>query len=122
MVKAWIIFAVIGTLAATATITAIVVMRRDKADDESSLEMVERRFSETNQGPPNPEFTDSDSRECQSTMLDHYNYVNGVWEAEEASKEALDKRFANILALQKSEGIELVNNEDFLNWTISDWD
>ena len=55
-------------------------------------------------------------------MLNHYNYVNGVWEAEEASKEALEKRFANILALQKSEGIELVNNEDFLDWIISDWD
>ena len=42
MVKTWIILAVIGALAATATITAIVAIRKDKADDESSIEMVER--------------------------------------------------------------------------------
>ena len=52
----------------------------------------------------------------------YYQTANQLFQSTEAQKQALRDAYDRILEAQAASQVEIVNNEDFLNWTLSDWD
>ena len=73
--------------------------------------------------PPAPQFdVAADTQACQSVINQYYQTARQLFETTEGQKQALANAYAGILEAQASSQVEIVNNEDFLYWTLSDWD
>ena len=114
--KAWIIIGAIALVATAAIIVTIVAVIGHESDEEF-------RRKETSTGaPPPPSFNDGDSQQCRDNILDFYTRADAGWTGTEEGTKKLSDAFAKVLTQQSESGEELVNNEDFLEWTTSDWD
>ena len=71
--------------------------------------------------PPEPTFNSNDNTECRKIITDYYEYALQGYNAEMFARAAMAEALENVLIAQRETGIEIVNNEDFLEWSDSDY-
>ena len=73
--------------------------------------------------PPEPLFSDSqDNQECRDVVEGFYKSATWTWESNRKNESKLNKSFQDILDKQAEYGIELIDNQEFLDWTTEDWE
>ena len=78
--------------------------------------------SDFDDAPPVPIFSKDDSKSCKTEINDMHSSAVSTYEYAQGSEQKLNDSFQQILDRQERYGVELVNNTDFEQWAISDWD
>ena len=77
---------------------------------------------DSNVYPPEPEFTKDDNKECKDNVRGFQQRAIDGYLAALTKKNKLEDSFQEILDRQGVYEVELIDNLEFLDWTVSDWD
>ena len=69
-----------------------------------------------------PRFNLEDNDECQGVVNRLYRDALTNWNQREVDESKVDNSYAAILSKQRKYGVELANNDDFVDFTLEDWD
>ena len=72
--------------------------------------------------PPEPTFNSNDNTVCRGIITEYYEYALAGYTGETEAIAALAEGYEDVLTAQRKTGIEIVNNEDFLNWMDSGYE
>ena len=71
--------------------------------------------------PPVPQFNWHDDEKCRERVNFLYEEASKSFSEKQLNNAKLQDSFQDILDKQAKYDVELVNNEDFFAWTVSDW-
>ena len=72
--------------------------------------------------PPEPIFNSRDNEDCITVVEGYYESSVNSFEYTQRDNAKLEQSYNNILDRQRRYGVNLVNNSEFRDWVLSDWE
>jgi len=114
-----------GLVAVSSTVMFAVMSNfvPDEQIDKERIENMDIRWTaDYDEKPPAPAFNIMDNEECEDAVRKYHIWAQDALMIKTINEKRLDDSFKEILDAQRRLRVELVDNEAFLDWIVSDWD
>ena len=123
MAIAKIVVLSLATIAVVAAIAALLMSKNDAENKRNdSSDDTGKDNNRLDLPPPEPVFSDNDGDQCRDAITRYYDIVSRSFNQASDDQAKVNDAYERILDLQETTGVQLVNNEDFLDFCLSDWE